>query len=162
MSALLENSGIHCGHHKHYAMTPTEPPQLSTKINGACEENTERNIVSFLCLVSLSRAYCNIPKCQTLIQSQLALGYECFLSTVFKLMKSHIITFPNRKLYPELCQGIVDVAISSVFTMNSSGDSSSASSSPYSSSPSSSSFTTNSCSSPKLRAPLHVGPFTRL
>lgn len=66
----------------------------------------------------------------------------------------------RRKLYPELCQGIVDVAISSVFTLNSS-DSSSASSSPYSSSPSST-FTNNSCSSPKLRGPLHVGPFTRL
>lgn len=71
-------------------------------------------------------------------------------------------SFPSfRKLYSELCQGIVDVAISSVFTLNSSSDSSSASSSPYSSSPSST-FTTNSCSSPKLRGPLHVGPFTRL
>uniref|UniRef100_A0A3Q3WFF8 Tubulin--tyrosine ligase n=1 Tax=Mola mola TaxID=94237 RepID=A0A3Q3WFF8_MOLML len=66
-----------------------------------------------------------------------------------------------QKLYPELCQGIVDVAISSIFTLNNSGDASSVSSSPYSSSPSSA-FTTNACSSPKLRAPLHVGPFTRL
>ncbi|XP_037533571.1 tubulin--tyrosine ligase [Nematolebias whitei] len=62
-----------------------------------------------------------------------------------------------QKLYPELCQGIVDVAISSVFTLNSSSDSSS----PYSSSPSSQ-FTTTVYSSPKLRGPLHVGPFTRL
>lgn len=69
----------------------------------------------------------------------------------------------SRKLYSELCQGIVDVAISSVFTLNSGSDSSSASSSPYSSSPSSMFTTSNSsCSSPKLRAPLHVGPFTRL
>lgn len=70
-----------------------------------------------------------------------------------------LILFSCRKLYPELCQGIVDVAISTVFTLNSSGDSSS----PYSSSPSSQ-FTTanNAYSSPKLRGPLHVGPFTRL
>ena len=72
-----------------------------------------------------------------------------------------------RKLYPELCQGIVDVAISSVFNLNSGADSasssgSSASSTPYSSSPSFSTITPGSCSSPKLRGPLHVGPFTRL
>lgn len=78
-------------------------------------------------------------------------------------LASLIIPSSPRKLYPELCQGIVDVAISSVFTLNNGGDSSSASSSPYSSSPSST-FITNStnCSSPKLRGPLHVGPFTRL
>lgn len=69
------------------------------------------------------------------------------------------VWFLRRKLYPELCQGIVDVAISTVFTLNSSGDSSS----PYSSSPSSQFTTTsNAYSSPKLRGPLHMGPFTRL
>lgn len=83
-------------------------------------------------------------------------------SQFYLCFRSYFNGFPPpwfRKLYPELCQGIIDVAISSVFTLNS--DSSSVSSSPYSSSPSSL-FTSNSCSSPKLRGPLHVGPFTRL
>ena len=84
-----------------------------------------------------------------------------FSSSLYLFWELKLLLPSSRKLYPELCQGIVDVAISSVFTLNSGSDSSSASSSPYSSSPSSL-FTTNSCSSPKLRAPLHVGPFTRL
>lgn len=84
----------------------------------------------------------------------------CYFKSV-KIVTAVFFFHPIRKLYPELCQGIVDVAISSVFTLNTGGDVSSASSSYFSSSPSST-FTTNSCSSPKLRAPLHVGPFTKL
>ncbi|XP_056465465.1 tubulin--tyrosine ligase [Gadus macrocephalus] len=116
-------------------------------------------------------------------QSFQLFGFDFMVDTSFRVWLIEINGAPAcaQKLYPELCQGIVDVAISSVFNLNSGSDSasssgsssgssssgssssgSSSSSTPYSSSPSFSTITPGSCSSPKLRGPLHVGPFTRL
>lgn len=100
-------------------------------------------------------------------QSFQLFGFDFMVDENLKVFLIEINGAPAcaQKLYGELCQGIVDVAISSVFSL--SGDSAfSTSSSPSptfntSSSPSST-FSTPSCSSPRQRAPLNIGPFIRL
>ncbi|XP_062851226.1 tubulin--tyrosine ligase isoform X2 [Trichomycterus rosablanca] len=91
-------------------------------------------------------------------QSFQLFGFDFMLDDSFKVWLIEINGAPAcaQKLYPELCQGIVDVAISTVFSLNADTLSSSP---PFSTSPS---LSTNVCSSPKIRAPQHFGPFIKL
>ncbi|XP_018593529.2 tubulin--tyrosine ligase isoform X2 [Scleropages formosus] len=83
-------------------------------------------------------------------QSFQLFGFDFMLDESMKVWLIEINGAPAcaQKLYPELCQGIVDVAISSVFTL-SNGESSASSSSSL-------------CSSPKLKPPCNYGPFIKL
>uniref|UniRef100_A0A8C2XC73 Tubulin--tyrosine ligase n=1 Tax=Cyclopterus lumpus TaxID=8103 RepID=A0A8C2XC73_CYCLU len=99
-----------------------------------------------------------IKSCLTCIESTISTKH---LSYQMWLIEINGAPACAQKLYPELCQGIVDVAVSSVFTLNSAGDS-----------PSRFLITlfffpvlhlhlhTSSCSSPKLRGPLPRGPLS--
>ncbi|KAF4090287.1 hypothetical protein AMELA_G00050180 [Ameiurus melas] len=90
-------------------------------------------------------------------QSFQLFGFDFMLDESFKVWLIEINGAPAcaQKLYSELCQGIVDVAISTVFSLNADA----LSSPPFSTSPS---LSSSSCSSPKLRAPQHFGPFIKL
>ncbi|MCI4376490.1 hypothetical protein PGIGA_G00189000 [Pangasianodon gigas] len=92
-------------------------------------------------------------------QSFQLFGFDFMLDKSFKVWLIEINGAPAcaQKLYTELCQGIVDVAISTVFSLNADAMSSSP---PFSTSPSL--LSSSSCSSPKLRAPQHFGPFIKL